>query len=625
MSWVTIVWAMVGSACLMLAAVHFPVWVKDRAAWPSLFFSVLAVATTALAFCELVMMKAQAPEAYALANRAGQVAVWLATVSQVGFVRSYLKSGRAWLGWTVVVLRTFTLLPNFLSGRSLNFQEISALRAIPFLGENVSIAIGTPNPWMLVGQLAMGLLAIFVLDASLSAWRRGDRTAALTIGGTACFFALGGVGQAVLVFWGFVEAPITVSLFSLGIVFAMAYELSRNVHRAARLLHELREGEERMTLAMQAANLGLWTRDTACGTFWASPRIRQLFDFSPNEPMDLESLLSKVHADDRRMVRLAFSEAGDRIGHFQTEFRVFVSDGSMRWISAQGQFEFERQRAVRSRGACSDITARKEAEQEMLRLRHEIAHAGRLSVMGQLAAALAHEINQPLGAILRNAEAAVLMLQSGQADLEEIRAIVDDILADDRRAGAVIDRMRAMLRRHEVEVVPLNVQDLLENVTALVRPDAAARRIRVHLHVAHPLPPVLGDRIHLQQVLLNLISNGMDAIDEAAHKVRSIVVTAMHRGAETVEIAVNDNGSGIPKERIEQIFGSFFTTKPTGMGMGLSISRTLVEAHGGRLWAESVEGGGASLRFTLPVSPAGQPAMAAPAPGRSAEQVRYTG
>jgi two-component system, LuxR family, sensor kinase FixL len=455
--------------------------------------------------------------------------------------------------------------------------------------------------------LAMGLLAIFVLDASRSAWRRGDRAAALTIGSAACFFALGGVAQAVLVFWGFVEAPIMVSSFSLGIVFAMAYELSRDVRHAAKLLHELRESEERMALATQAANLGLWMRDIASGTFWASPRTRQLFGFSSSEQISLGSLLLKVHADDQDMVRLAFSEAagGDRAGHYQTEFRVGVSDGSTRWISAQGQFEFEGQRAVRSRGACSDITARKEAEQEMFRLRHEIAHAGRLSVMGQLAAALAHEINQPLGAILRNAEAAALMLQSGHADLDEIRAIVDDILADDQRAGAVIDRMRAMLRRHEVEVIPLNVHDLLEDVTALVRPDAAARRISVVLQVAHHLPPVLGDRVHLQQVLLNLISNGMDAIDEAAHKVRNIVVTAMRHGAEAVEIAVNDNGSGIPKERFEQIFGSFFTTKPTGMGMGLSISRTLVEAHGGRLWAENLEDGGASLRFTLPVSPAG--------------------
>lgn len=607
MSWVTIVWAMVGSACLMLAAVHLPVWVRDRAAWPSLFFSVLAVATAALAFCELLIMRAQTPEEYAFANRAGQVAVWVATVALVGFVRSHFKSGRAWLGWTVIVLRTLTLLPNFLSGQSLNLKEISALRAVPFLGEQVSIAVGTPNPWMLLGQVTMVLLAIFVLDASRWAWRRGDRSAALTIGGTACFFALGGVLQAALVFWGVVQAPIMVSLFSLGIVFAMAHDLSGNVRHAARLVHELRESEERMALATQAANLGLWMRDTERGTFWASPRTRQLFGFSPNEPMDVESLLLKVHADDQDMVRLAFSEAAseDWPSRYQIEFRVFAADGSTRWISAQGQFEFERQRAVLSRGACSDITARKHAEQEMLRLQNEIAHAGRLSVMGQLAAALAHEINQPLGAILRNAEAAALMLQTDRVDLDEIRAIVDDIVADDQRAGSVIDRMRAMLQRHEVEVTPLDVPDLLEDVTALIRADAAARHIRVVLEVAHRLPPVLGDRVHLQQVLLNLIFNGMDAIDEAANKVRSIVVTAMRRGAEAVEIAVNDNGSGIPKERLEQIFASFFTTKPAGMGMGLSISRSLIEANGGRLWAENLEGGGASLRFTLPVSKEG--------------------
>lgn len=626
MSWVTIVWAMVGSACLMLAAVHLPVWVKGRAAWPSLFLSILAMATAALAFCELLIMKSQSPEDFAFANRIGQVAVWGATVSLVAFVRSYLRSGRPWLGWAVIALRTVTLLPNFLSGQSLNFNEISGLRTIPFLGENVSVAIGTPNPWMLVGQLAMGLLAIFVLDAGRSAWRHGDRSPALTIGATACFFALGGVGQAILVFWGFVEMPITVSLFSLGIVFAMAYELSRNVRSAARLVDALRESEERVTLATQAANLGLWMRDVGSDTVWASPRTRKLIGFSSSEQISFESLLLKVHADDRDMVRLAFSEAagGDRAGRYQMQFRVGGADGSSRWISAQGQFEFERQRAVRSRGVCSDITASKAAERENLRLRDEIAHAGRLSVMGQLAAALAHEINQPLGAILRNAEAAELMLQTGRPDLDEIREIVGDIRADDQRAGAVIDRMRAMLRRHEIEVVPLNVGELLEGATALVRPDAAARHVRVVLQVSHDLPAVLGDRIHLQQVLLNLISNGMDAIDEAASKSRRIVVTAVRRAGETVEIAVNDSGPGIVEERAEQIFESFFTTKATGMGMGLSISRTLIEALGGRLWAENMEGSGASLRFTLPAAPVDRPDMVAPAPERNAGHLEYT-
>jgi C4-dicarboxylate-specific signal transduction histidine kinase len=256
-----------------------------------------------------------------------------------------------------------------------------------------------------------------------------------------------------------------------------------------------------------------------------------------------------------------------------------------------------------------------------MRLRDEIAHAGRVSVMGQLASALAHEINQPLGAILRNAEAADLMLQSGHPDLDEIRAIVDDIRADDQRAGAVIDRMRVMLRRHEIDVVPLHVNELLEDVVALVRPDAAARHIRVVLQVGRDLPAVLGDRIHLQQVLLNLISNGMDAVDEAAREERIIVVAAMRRDARTVEIAVDDTGRGIPNPQSGQIFASFFTTKAEGMGMGLSISRTLVEAHGGRLWAENVAGGGASLRFTLPAE---APVLAAPVLERSGEKALAT-
>ena len=186
-----------------------------------MFLSILAVATAGLAFCELLIMKSHTPGEYAAANRAGQVAVWIATLALVAFVRSYLQSGRPWLGWTVVALRTFTLLPNFVGGQSLNFKEITALSAIPFLGENASIAVGMPNPWMLVGQSAMVLLAIFVLDASRSAWRRGDRSAALTIGFTSCLFALGGVCQAILAFWGFVaDRPSPSACSSWGIVFA---------------------------------------------------------------------------------------------------------------------------------------------------------------------------------------------------------------------------------------------------------------------------------------------------------------------------------------------------------------------------------------------------------------------
>ena len=268
-----------------------------------------------------------------------------------------------------------------------------------------------------------------------------------------------------------------------------------------------------------------------------------------------------------------------------------------------GRVEFDsRGRPVRSRGACIDITSRKQAEQEMLRLRQDIAHVGRVSVMGQLASALAHEINQPLGAILRNAEAAALFMQDPSPDLAEITAILEDIRKDDQRAGAVIDRMRALLRRQEVEMKPLEVPQMLDDVATLLRPDAAARHVALEIDVPPDLPRLRGDRVQLQQVLLNLILNGMDALGARGRQPPQGRGDCTARGAKTLEFSVADTGTGIPAAQIDRIFDPFFTTKTTGIGMGLSISRSIVEAHGGRLWAENNAEGGATFRFTLPVA-----------------------
>ena len=223
-------------------------------------------------------------------------------------------------------------------------------------------------------------------------------------------------------------------------------------------------------------------------------------------------------------------------------------------------------------------------------------------MMGQLASSFAHEINQPLGAILRNAEAAELYLQQSSPDLDELRAIFADIRADDERAGKVIDRMRGLLKRQPLDRRRLAMGEVVAEVAALVRVDAATRQVKVHLEVPGDLPPVQGDRVHLQQVLLNLILNGMDALNGAAAEDRRVSVAVECNGARTVEVAVSDSGTGIPSEALAQIFNPFFTTKPTGMGMGLAISRTIIEAHGGRIWAENRHGGGAAFRFTLPIA-----------------------
>jgi C4-dicarboxylate-specific signal transduction histidine kinase len=251
------------------------------------------------------------------------------------------------------------------------------------------------------------------------------------------------------------------------------------------------------------------------------------------------------------------------------------------------------------------VTLRKHAEHEAQLLRQEIAHAGRVSTMGQLASALAHEINQPLGAILRNAEAAELFLQHASPDLDEVRAILADIRQDDERAGHVIDRMRGLLKRQTLDTGRLDVGALVGDVAALVRVDAATRLVKVDVDVPPDLPHVRGDRVQIQQVLLNLILNGMDALNGTRLEDRRVKVTARLDGAQLVEIAVGDTGHGIPADTLARIFDPFFTTKPNGMGIGLAVSRAIVEAHSGRLWAENRNGGGAAFRFTLPIAEEG--------------------
>ncbi len=248
---------------------------------------------------------------------------------------------------------------------------------------------------------------------------------------------------------------------------------------------------------------------------------------------------------------------------------------------------------------------RRRLEREAMELRQELTHAGRVTILGQLASSLAHELNQPLGAILRNAEAAELFLQSDKPDLDELRAIVADIRKDDQRAGDVIDRLRALLKRRQLDPRPVLLSELVDEVVTLTRTDSVIRGVDVKIDVPRDLPLVRGDRIHLQQVLLNLLLNGMDALAEVADGERTLTVRARAVGGDFIEVTVGDNGRGISADRLSRLFEPFFTTKPQGMGLGLPISRTIVEAHGGKIWAEENAERGTTFRFTLPVAEGG--------------------
>ena len=592
---------MTASACLTLALVHGLVWLWRREARANMLFALTAVATALLAAGEVWMMRAGTPEQFDMAVRWTHVPVWALIVSLVGFVRLYLRAGRRWLGWAVCGVRTLSLILDFSTGANLNYLEITALRHIPFLGESISVAEGVPNPWMLVGQLSLLMLIVFVADAAVTVWRRGDRREALMVGGGTAFFILMGAGQATLVFWGIISAPITASLFYMGIVAAMGFELSHDVFRATELSEELRESERRMDLAANAADLALWVWDIARDEIWTTDKGRDLFGFAKAEPQDFAHFAERLHPDDHDPVRSAVAAAFENGGEYHSEYRVLSGAQPLRWIAARGRVEFAAdRRPLRMRGVSIDITARKQAEQEVQDRRAELTHLSRVAMLGELSGSLAHELNQPLTAILSNAQAAQRFLARPELDRAELEEILGDIVDADRHAGEVIRSLRLLLKKGEVRRQPLDANEVVREVLNLVRSDLLNHRVASETELAPDLPAVSGDRVQLQQVLLNLVMNACDAMAGSDGAVRLLCVSTRWIAGEGVRVSVRDHGHGIPGDSLGRVFEPFFTTKPHGLGLGLAVCRSILSAHGGGLSADNHPGGGAVFHFILP-------------------------
>jgi len=369
----------------------------------------------------------------------------------------------------------------------------------------------------------------------------------------------------------------------------------------------LRRSERYLSEAQRLSQTGSFGWDVTTGKFYWTQETFRIFEHDLRTEPTLELVLHRTHPADRSMVR----ELIDRVSHerknFDFEHRLLMPDGSIKylrvvghpWVKDEsGRFEFI--------GAVTDITERKLAEKALqekeVRLREtqtELAHVGRVTTMGELAASIAHEVKQPLVGVITNASASLRFLTGDSPNLVETREAMHAIIRDGNRAADVVSRMRNLFKKAPPTKELLNINEAVEEVVILMRGEARRKRAALRTELAANLPSVMADRVQIQQVVMNLILNGLEAMNEVEDRERDLVIRTQRSEGDRVRVAVQDSGVGIDPLKVERIFDAFHTTKPGGMGMGLSISRSIVESHGGRLWATANDGPGATFQFTL--------------------------
>jgi len=368
---------------------------------------------------------------------------------------------------------------------------------------------------------------------------------------------------------------------------------------------ELRRSEAYLAEAQRLTHTGSWADNVLTREMLhASEEHSRLHGFDPGGGApSFEELHQRIHPDDRARVDETFQSASRAVTDVDVQYRIVLPDGTTRYVQAVGHPVFKPPGNVGDFvGFLMDVTERKRAdkERETLRLvQADLAHVTRVTTMGELTASLAHEINQPLSGIVSNGSACLQWLAGDKPNLEEARQAAGRIVRDGKRAGEVIARIRTLTKKAAISTGKLDLNETIREVLALVRDEAKGKSIRIRTQYTDDLSPVLGDRVQLQQVVLNLVMNGIEAMTNAGDRRRELVIITRNIEGSHVQVTVQDSGTGLDPNLIERIFDPFYTTKAGGMGMGLSISRSIVHTHGGRLWATSGDAG-ADFSFTVP-------------------------
>jgi PAS domain S-box-containing protein len=378
----------------------------------------------------------------------------------------------------------------------------------------------------------------------------------------------------------------------------------------------LLQSEAYLAEAQRISHVGSFGWDVASGRIYWSQETYRIFGYDPAIEPKLELVVARIHPEDQAMVQQLIERVSNEKTDFDFEHRLQMPDGFVKYVRVAGRPSKGKSGSFEFMGLVSDITERKLGEEALQKAHAELAHVTRVTTLGELTASIAHEINQPLTAIVNNANAGLRWLSGGAPDIDETRETIRRILRDGNRASDVISRMRALFKKAPMTKEQFDLNEAIEEVVAITQSEAQRNRVLVRTGLAEDLPLILGDRVQLQQVVLNLVINAIDAMSAMSEGRRELLVSTQRvtatkvpttgSGSATAEsayvlAAVRDSGPGLHPDSLNQLFTAFYTTKPKGLGMGLAVSRSLIEAHGGKLEAFPNDGLGATFQFTLPI------------------------